>query len=108
MRLRARHYATGELLDVVTGGGRIVALEVPAGEPDLSAGWVAPKYPSYSSRRRSHMPTTSVFGSFGSMRKSMTPVLSSTWRTGFARPSRTAADSCASRLSARGPPAASR
>jgi N-acetylglucosamine-6-phosphate deacetylase len=42
MRLRARHYATGELLDVVTGGGRVVALEPPAGEPDLSAGWVAP------------------------------------------------------------------
>jgi N-acetylglucosamine-6-phosphate deacetylase len=42
MRLRAHHYATGQLLDVVTGGGRILALEAPAGEPDLSAGWVAP------------------------------------------------------------------
>jgi N-acetylglucosamine-6-phosphate deacetylase len=42
MRFRARHYATGELIDVVTGGGRILALESPAGEPDLSAGWVAP------------------------------------------------------------------
>jgi N-acetylglucosamine-6-phosphate deacetylase len=42
MRLRARHYATGQLLDVVIGGGRVTALEPPAGEPDLSAGWVAP------------------------------------------------------------------
>jgi N-acetylglucosamine-6-phosphate deacetylase len=43
MRLRARHYATGQLLDVVTGGGRIITLELPAAvEPDLSADWVAP------------------------------------------------------------------
>jgi N-acetylglucosamine-6-phosphate deacetylase len=43
MRLRARHYATGQLLDVVTGGGRVTAVEPPsAAAPDLSAGWVAP------------------------------------------------------------------
>ena len=34
MRLRARHYATGQLLDVVTGAGRIIALESPALGPD--------------------------------------------------------------------------
>ncbi len=43
MRLRARHYATGQPIDVVTGGGRIAAVEAPsAGAPDLSAGWAAP------------------------------------------------------------------
>jgi N-acetylglucosamine-6-phosphate deacetylase len=43
MRLRARHYATGRLVDVVLGQGRIAAIEPPAAAaPDLSAGWVAP------------------------------------------------------------------
>ncbi|HKI32497.1 MAG TPA: N-acetylglucosamine-6-phosphate deacetylase [Gemmataceae bacterium] len=43
MRLRARHYATGQPIDVVTGADRIASLEPPsAAVPDLSAGWVAP------------------------------------------------------------------
>jgi N-acetylglucosamine-6-phosphate deacetylase len=43
MRLRARHYATGQLIDVVTGAGRIVAVAPPgAAAPDLSAAWIAP------------------------------------------------------------------
>jgi N-acetylglucosamine-6-phosphate deacetylase len=43
MRLRARHYATGHLVDVVVHDGRIAAIEPPAAAaPDLSAGWVAP------------------------------------------------------------------
>jgi N-acetylglucosamine-6-phosphate deacetylase len=43
MRLRARHYATGRPIDVVTAAGCIAAVEPPApAPPDLSAGWVAP------------------------------------------------------------------
>jgi N-acetylglucosamine-6-phosphate deacetylase len=43
MRLRARHYITGQLIDVVIRHGDIVAVEPPAAAaPDLSAGWVAP------------------------------------------------------------------
>jgi N-acetylglucosamine-6-phosphate deacetylase len=43
MRLRARHYATGELLDIVTAAGRIGRVEAPsAAPPDLSAEWAAP------------------------------------------------------------------
>jgi N-acetylglucosamine-6-phosphate deacetylase len=43
MRLRARHYATGEAIDVITADGRIAAIEpAGAGATDLSAGWVAP------------------------------------------------------------------
>jgi N-acetylglucosamine-6-phosphate deacetylase len=43
MRLRARHYATGQPIDVVTRDGHVVAIEPPAAAaPDVSAGWVAP------------------------------------------------------------------
>jgi N-acetylglucosamine-6-phosphate deacetylase len=43
MRIRTRHYATGQPIDVVTGVGRIVSVEAPsAAAPDLSAGWAAP------------------------------------------------------------------
>jgi N-acetylglucosamine-6-phosphate deacetylase len=43
MRLRARHYQTGQLIDVVSQQGHIVAVEPPAASPaDLHAGWVAP------------------------------------------------------------------
>jgi N-acetylglucosamine-6-phosphate deacetylase len=43
MRLRARHYATGQPVDVITAAGSILALEPPAAAaPDLSAEWVAP------------------------------------------------------------------
>src|SRR5579883_2273230 len=43
LRLRARHYATGERLDIVCEDGRIACLE-PAGEnrADTEAEWVAP------------------------------------------------------------------
>jgi N-acetylglucosamine-6-phosphate deacetylase len=43
MRIRARHYATGDLIDVVCRGGLIEAVE-PAGQSptDRQAGWVAP------------------------------------------------------------------
>jgi N-acetylglucosamine-6-phosphate deacetylase len=43
MRLRARHYRTTQLVDVVCGDGVIVAVEPPGGAaPDAAAGWVAP------------------------------------------------------------------
>ncbi len=43
MRFRARHYATGERVDLVCEDGRIARLE-PAGEEkaDIEAGWIAP------------------------------------------------------------------
>ncbi len=43
LRLRARHYATGERLDLVCEHGRIAAMTAPADEPaDVEAGWIAP------------------------------------------------------------------
>jgi N-acetylglucosamine-6-phosphate deacetylase len=43
MRIRARHYATGDPVDVRSDGGRIAALTAPVPDPpDLEAGWVAP------------------------------------------------------------------
>ncbi len=43
MRLRARHYATGDLVDVVCAGDRIVSVGPPGPQPpDRAAGWVAP------------------------------------------------------------------
>jgi N-acetylglucosamine-6-phosphate deacetylase len=43
MRLRARHYATGELLDILCQDGRVQALTPPGLAPaDRQAGWVAP------------------------------------------------------------------
>ncbi len=43
MRLRARHYRTTQLVDVVCRDGVIVAVEPPGGAaPDAAAGWVAP------------------------------------------------------------------
>lgn len=43
MRIRARHYATAEPVDVVCQGGVIAAIE-PAGHaaPDRQSGWIAP------------------------------------------------------------------
>src|SRR5947209_2975042 len=43
MHLRARHYATGDLVDVVCAGDRIVSVGPPGPQPpDRAAGWVAP------------------------------------------------------------------
>jgi N-acetylglucosamine-6-phosphate deacetylase len=44
MRIRARHYATGEVVDVRCDGDHIVAVEPPAADarPDCETGWVAP------------------------------------------------------------------
>lgn len=43
MRLQARHYRTGELVEIVTAAGRIESVTSPtAAQPDYSAGWVAP------------------------------------------------------------------
>lgn len=42
MRLRARHYQTGILVDVVVTGARIDAIIPPVGTPDHVAGWLAP------------------------------------------------------------------
>jgi N-acetylglucosamine-6-phosphate deacetylase len=43
MRLRARHYRTGELVDVVCAGQRIVSVGPPGPQPpDLTTGYVAP------------------------------------------------------------------
>lgn len=43
MRVRARHYATGEIVDVVCDGGTIASVGAPApGPADRDGGWVAP------------------------------------------------------------------
>jgi N-acetylglucosamine-6-phosphate deacetylase len=43
MRIQARHYATGEWVELTCDRGRIVSLGPPTREaPDLQAGWVAP------------------------------------------------------------------
>jgi N-acetylglucosamine-6-phosphate deacetylase len=43
MRILARHYATGELTEIVCEQGRIQSVGAPTGAaPDLQAGWVAP------------------------------------------------------------------
>src|ERR1700756_1229869 len=43
MRIRARHYATGQLVDVTCDRGMITAIEPPNGAaPDREAGWIAP------------------------------------------------------------------
>jgi N-acetylglucosamine-6-phosphate deacetylase len=45
MRIRARHYTTGECLDLVCERGLIQAVESPSrAVPDLEAGWVAPAF----------------------------------------------------------------
>jgi N-acetylglucosamine-6-phosphate deacetylase len=45
MRLRARHYRTGGLIDVVCEGGAIVAVEPPGDRPaDVAAEWIAPAF----------------------------------------------------------------
>src|SRR6266851_3997742 len=43
MRLRARHYRTGQLLDIVCEQGRIARLD-PSSATDLDAPWVAPAF----------------------------------------------------------------
>jgi N-acetylglucosamine-6-phosphate deacetylase len=43
LRLRARHYATAEPVEVTCADGRITSVEAPSGQPaDLEGGWVAP------------------------------------------------------------------
>jgi N-acetylglucosamine-6-phosphate deacetylase len=43
MRIRARHYATGQMADIVCAGGVIASVASPSPEvPDLEADWVAP------------------------------------------------------------------
>jgi N-acetylglucosamine-6-phosphate deacetylase len=45
VRIRARHYATGEVVDVVCTKGRIAEIDElfgPRQQPDVEAGWVAP------------------------------------------------------------------
>jgi N-acetylglucosamine-6-phosphate deacetylase len=43
MRLRARHYATGEMVDITCAGGVIDSVRPPVpGPANLEAGWVAP------------------------------------------------------------------
>lgn len=43
MRIHARHYATGEPVEVVCQGGRIVSVGAPSRErADYQAGWIAP------------------------------------------------------------------
>lgn len=45
MRIRAHHYATGALVDVICAGGTITAVEAPgAQQPDRQADWVAPAF----------------------------------------------------------------
>src|SRR5262249_18606533 len=43
LRIHARHYATGQPIELLCEHGRIAAITTPAsGHPDLNAGWVAP------------------------------------------------------------------
>src|SRR4051794_1651420 len=43
MRVRARHFASGQLVDVICAAGVIDAVEAPGSmPPDRQAGWVAP------------------------------------------------------------------
>src|SRR5262249_60318229 len=43
MRIRARHYATGELVEITCDRDRIVSIGSPSAlPPDREAGWVAP------------------------------------------------------------------
>jgi len=42
MRLRARHYQTAEVVDIVVAGDRIEAVGPPTGTADHEAGWVGP------------------------------------------------------------------
>ncbi len=45
MKIRARHYATNELVDLQVNDGGIAAVGPPADGPaDLTAGWVAPSF----------------------------------------------------------------
>src|SRR5438067_10907841 len=45
MRLRARHYATGSPVDVVTENGRVASVGPPTdATADRIAGWVAPAF----------------------------------------------------------------
>jgi N-acetylglucosamine-6-phosphate deacetylase len=45
LRVRGRHYATGELLDVVCENGRIAAMDTAGNGPaDREAGWTAPAF----------------------------------------------------------------
>jgi len=45
MRIRARHYATGKLVDILCEGGSITSVEeTSAASPNLEAGWVAPAF----------------------------------------------------------------
>jgi N-acetylglucosamine-6-phosphate deacetylase len=45
MRLRARHYATGQPVEILWEGGRIRAVGPPSPQPaDAEAGWVAPAF----------------------------------------------------------------
>lgn len=42
MRIQARHYATGQTMEVVCAAGKISSLEGPSGTADLQASWMAP------------------------------------------------------------------
>jgi N-acetylglucosamine-6-phosphate deacetylase len=43
MRIRARHYATGQLIDCVCAGGLIQSVSTPGPDlPDREVGWLAP------------------------------------------------------------------
>jgi N-acetylglucosamine-6-phosphate deacetylase len=45
MRIRARHYATGETVDVSCESGRILSVTPPTPHtPDVEAGWIAPAF----------------------------------------------------------------
>src|SRR6516164_2470531 len=43
LRMRAKHYTTGERLDIVCENGRIAAMDAAGDGPaDVEAGWIAP------------------------------------------------------------------
>ena len=44
MRIHARHYATGQSIELAIAAGRIASVTEPSGTPDLTADWVAPSF----------------------------------------------------------------
>jgi len=42
LRVRGRHYATGQMVDVVCTGETVCSVEAPCGRPDVAGAWVAP------------------------------------------------------------------
>src|SRR5436309_3013889 len=45
MLIRARHYASGEIVDITCARGRVASITAPGkSSPDCTAGWAAPAF----------------------------------------------------------------